>query len=156
MSRSRIAGGHRPPLQFSRGYILTPLRGCFRLIPNSSRSGVQNLGGEFSNLETNRYVRRKVPKARSDPATRGLCCRRRRYLFIPMEHTLAGGSGEETSRHAGNAWNGNGNPCISRSTEPGKHWRRRNLHRAGTPPIDRCEVGAGRIELAYKRDSYRR
>ncbi|PYS54739.1 MAG: hypothetical protein DMG13_07040 [Acidobacteria bacterium] len=29
---------------FSRGYVLTPLRGSFRLIPNSSRSGVLNLG----------------------------------------------------------------------------------------------------------------
>src|SRR6266487_1905678 len=32
---------------FSRGYILMPLRGSFRLIPNSSSSGVLNLGGEF-------------------------------------------------------------------------------------------------------------
>ena len=40
---SKIGFAQTETTAFSRGYILTPLRGSFRLIPNSSRSGVLKL-----------------------------------------------------------------------------------------------------------------
>jgi len=39
---SKIGFAQTETTAFSRGYILTPLRGSFRLIPNSSRSVVLN------------------------------------------------------------------------------------------------------------------